>query len=80
MLLSSNSPRQGCYYCLEFVPRGLSSAIISQRFREMKGGSSLAQHDERKSLSFRAFYFTVIPSEAEESRGNEHGGLFSYSP
>ena len=32
------------------------------------------------TLSFRAFYFTVIPSEAEESRGNECGGLAIISP
>ena len=49
MLLSSNSPRQGCYYCLEFAPRGLSSAITLQRFREMKGGASLAQYDKKNN-------------------------------
>ena len=30
-------------------------------------------------VSFRAFYFTVIPSVAEESRGNEPFGLFFLS-
>ena len=32
--------------------------------------ASLAQHDRKENVSFRLFYFTVIPSVAEESRGN----------
>ena len=50
----SNSPRRGCYYCSGFVPRGLSCAVTLQRFREMFRHASLAQHDRRKDVSFRA--------------------------
>ena len=41
-------PATGFYYCLVFVPRGLSGAATKQRFREM---FRQAQHD-RKLFSF----------------------------
>ncbi len=63
-------PAAGCFCGLVVEPRGVGSSVIKQRFREMKGGSSLAQHDKKKKKG-------VIPSETRESRGNEPFGLYS---
>ena len=49
-------------------PYYLIVPLLKQRFREMKGQ---AQHDRRKC---------VIPSVAEESRGNEPLGLITAIP
>ncbi len=63
-------PAAGCFCGLVVVLRGVGSSVIKQRFREMKGDASLAQHDKKKKKG-------VIPSETLESRGNEPFGLYS---
>ena len=56
--------RDSVCWCLGIHPRGQSGFVVRQRFREM---FRQAQHDGAEG---------VIPSEAEESRGNERGGWF----
>ncbi len=54
--------------------------LFLQRFREMFRRASLAQHDRKKkgfiSRGMSVFRTPVIPSEVEESRGNEPFDLF----
>ena len=50
-------------------PYYLIVPLLNHRFREMFRRASLAQHDKKKK--------GVIPSEVEESRGNETLGLFT---
>ena len=57
-------PAAMLHYCLVFQPRGLSSAVnIYAASPRCFDGASLAQHDRENT--------GVIPSVAEESRGNE---------
>ena len=41
-------PRDGDFFYLSFTPRGLGSAVLQQRFREMFRRASLAQHDRKQ--------------------------------
>ena len=71
----SNSPRQGCVVFLVFVPRGSGSAVF---LLPLDGARPLFKYCSARAnslLSFRARHSSptpVIPSEAEESRGNEY--------
>ena len=64
-------PAAELFCFLGLPPRGLSSAVNQTALpRDVSAALRLLNMTERKS--------PVIPSEAEESRGNERGGLNLY--
>ena len=69
-------PAAGFYFCLNIcAARAKQCRYSNNASARCFDCATLAQHDRGGDVSFRAFYFTVIPSEAEESRGN---GLFMF--